>query len=192
MAIVNECVLWEGSRNEKGYGRAWRNGRHALAHRAAWEDAFGPIPAGFDLHHICRNRLCIALDHLRLVSHKENVTLDAAERCRPAEDDQSDGARFRRWRISRGMSQADAAATLGISQALISLWELNAHPARFDFERGEVVATQCVALRRWWPERGRRCRGTALVDSDFCWVHDPRSRERVQASAATAREARAS
>lgn len=43
------------------------------AHRAAWMLANGPVPEGMVLDHICRNRACINLDHLRVVTQQENI-----------------------------------------------------------------------------------------------------------------------
>lgn len=43
-----------------------------LLHRVIWEQANGPIPEGMRLDHICRNRECTELTHLRLASAAEN------------------------------------------------------------------------------------------------------------------------
>jgi hypothetical protein len=43
------------------------------AHRAAWMLTNGPVPEGMVLDHICRNRACINLDHLRVVTQRENI-----------------------------------------------------------------------------------------------------------------------
>ena len=44
-----------------GYGRIRRN---TYAHRVAYEDAFGPISDGHQIHHLCGNRACVEPDHL--------------------------------------------------------------------------------------------------------------------------------
>jgi hypothetical protein len=57
----------------------WKDGRRwkVKAHRYAWEQKHGPIPAGLVVDHRCRNRACINLDHLRIVtrhvSNTENI-----------------------------------------------------------------------------------------------------------------------
>lgn len=43
------------------------------AHRLAYERAFGPIPTGMQIDHLCRVRECVNPDHLEVVSHTENV-----------------------------------------------------------------------------------------------------------------------
>lgn len=80
---MSACVEWEGYVNPHlGYGI---EGRNTLAHRAAYERAVGPIPAGFHIHHVCGNRRCVNVDHLRAVSplehsHEHRAT-EACPRC---------------------------------------------------------------------------------------------------------------
>lgn len=67
------CIVWQGAQNSKGYGCFGVNGRSQLAHRLAWEDANGPIPDGMEIDHLCRNRACITVEHLELVTSRENT-----------------------------------------------------------------------------------------------------------------------
>lgn len=57
-----------------GYGKAWDRvlGQNALAHRAAWEAVHGSIPPGMHVHHRCKNRLCVNVEHLELLTPKEH------------------------------------------------------------------------------------------------------------------------
>lgn len=70
------CWEWTASRNKEGYGRfaVKADGRWvmALAHRVAYELFFGPMPAGLESDHLCRNRPCANPWHLEAVTHKEN------------------------------------------------------------------------------------------------------------------------
>ena len=68
------CTLWEGAVQSNGYGSV-TNGRGGsmLAHRKAWEAAHGPIPAGMTIDHLCRQKLCVNVDHLEVVTLRENV-----------------------------------------------------------------------------------------------------------------------
>lgn len=72
-AVVGECIEWVGRRSEKGYGRIRFHGRDIAAHRIAYEAAIGPIPAGLQIDHLCRNPRCVNPLHLEPVTAKENV-----------------------------------------------------------------------------------------------------------------------
>ncbi len=70
----DECWRWRGSKNSLGYGKAYAGeNRYRSAHRVAYELARGPIPAGLQLDHLCRNRLCVNPLHLEPVTQKENI-----------------------------------------------------------------------------------------------------------------------
>ena len=67
------CIEASGDRGTHGYGRVRVNGRSVGAHRAAWEARHGPIPVGLHIDHLCRNRGCINVDHLEVVTCRENI-----------------------------------------------------------------------------------------------------------------------
>lgn len=67
-----DCLVWTGTKGVNGYGRMTYERRNVMPHRMAWEDAHGPIPDGLQIDHICMNRLCIRVDHLRLATNKQN------------------------------------------------------------------------------------------------------------------------
>lgn len=79
VALGNEggCWEWTASRR-KGYGQIriqaesgeWTT---AAAHRVAYELLVGPVPAGLDLDHLCRNTICVNPDHLEPVTRRANV-----------------------------------------------------------------------------------------------------------------------
>lgn len=68
----NGCLLWTGA-TYHGYGRLRVDGRTVAAHVLAWELVFGPVPAGRELDHLCRNRACCNPWHLEPVTHAVNV-----------------------------------------------------------------------------------------------------------------------
>lgn len=71
------CVVWIGRLDRYGYGafRVSQGGtcREIGAHRAAWLALRGDIPDGLVIDHLCRNRACVNLDHLELVTGAENT-----------------------------------------------------------------------------------------------------------------------
>lgn len=67
------CWLWLGALTRDGYGVMHFNGRSTKAHRWSYETFVGPIPAGLELDHLCRNRACVNPTHLEPVTHHENV-----------------------------------------------------------------------------------------------------------------------
>jgi hypothetical protein len=68
------CHVWQRSRNNKGYGVIHLEGKLRLAHRAAWFAHYGVWPtAGLVVDHICENRACVRIEHLRLLTNAENI-----------------------------------------------------------------------------------------------------------------------
>ena len=70
---VDCCWEWTGPLNAKGYGRFHANGASEMAHRTAVRLEGRDIPVGMEVDHICRNRRCVNPDHLRVVTHRENL-----------------------------------------------------------------------------------------------------------------------
>lgn len=58
--------------HRSGYVYLVRARRHVLAHRYFWEKTNGPIPEGLVIDHLCRNRACVNLEHLEVVTGREN------------------------------------------------------------------------------------------------------------------------
>lgn len=76
---VGDCWEWTGA-SSKGYGYFVVQSRRPgspqwgmKAHRYAWMLLVGPIPEGFTIDHLCRNRACVNPDHLEPVPHGVNV-----------------------------------------------------------------------------------------------------------------------
>ncbi len=73
------CHLSTYSVGSHGYAQiGWHDherGRRVMitAHRAAWSAVFGQIPEGMTIDHTCKNRRCVNVSHLRLLSNFENA-----------------------------------------------------------------------------------------------------------------------
>jgi hypothetical protein len=75
----NDCHIWNGSVNGEGYGTIQEaNGSTTLVHILSWVAAHGERPTKkptdgsrrWEVHHLCKNKLCINSAHLVLLSAK--------------------------------------------------------------------------------------------------------------------------
>ena len=106
------CWKWRGSKDPLGSGMLGFR-RHILrAHRAAWEQWRGPIPAGYVIDHLCRNPSCINPDHLEPVLPRENCIRGNVRKVTP------EMVRFIRANAGT-MLNIDMAAALGISSSTV-------------------------------------------------------------------------
>ena len=70
--MTEDCILWEGAVQSKGYGTATVEGKRLYVHRLAWQKENGLIPKGKIVMHKCDVRLCINPDHLRVGTIADN------------------------------------------------------------------------------------------------------------------------
>jgi hypothetical protein len=70
---TDTCWNWTGADNGVGYGHLRFGRKDYYAHRLAYEDAYGAIPDGMVIDHLCRNRSCVRPDHLEAVTFRENL-----------------------------------------------------------------------------------------------------------------------
>ena len=66
------CWEWQAKIGANGYGHTSIKRRSCLAHRVFFEFYKGPIEAGLQIDHLCRNRKCVNPAHLETVTAKEN------------------------------------------------------------------------------------------------------------------------
>jgi hypothetical protein len=70
-----ECLIWQGAR-VGDYGYVNVLGTNQAVHRIAYEQKVGPIPAGYDIHHVCGRKPCCNPAHLKAVSRAQHIRLD--------------------------------------------------------------------------------------------------------------------
>lgn len=68
-----DCIQWVGAITSKGYGSVSINGVVTSAHKAAWQHANGPVPDGLTIEHRCRNRACVNVAHMELLTSGDNT-----------------------------------------------------------------------------------------------------------------------
>jgi HNH endonuclease len=49
------------------------NGKRVMVHRWAYEQAFGQIPSGMQVDHLCKNRACYNPEYLEAITRSENI-----------------------------------------------------------------------------------------------------------------------
>lgn len=67
------CWIWQLAQLSNGYGVEGTAEGNTLAHRRAYLNAYGPIPEGLEIDHLCRVRLCVRPEHLEAVTHQTNL-----------------------------------------------------------------------------------------------------------------------
>ena len=67
------CHIWQFGTKGNGYGFMRYKGKDRLAHRIAWEEAHGEIPAGIMVCHHCDKPSCVNVAHLFLGTQSDNM-----------------------------------------------------------------------------------------------------------------------
>lgn len=69
------CWLWQGYCDKNGYSRIYNRDRKRIewAHRYSYEAHKGPIPARYEVDHVCEQVNCVNPDHLDAVTKAEHA-----------------------------------------------------------------------------------------------------------------------
>lgn len=69
-----ECLVWTGNIDVHGYPRLNLGGKLFLVHRLVRAMADGASYAGLHVHHKCRKKACVRLEHLEVLTPSEHST----------------------------------------------------------------------------------------------------------------------
>lgn len=99
---TDTCWLWQGQRNNQGYGGLKVQGVEVKAHRFAYELLVGPIPDGLVIDHTCLVKHCVRPEHLQPLTQAENARVYFQEQrdlCRNKLHDMKDPANRLLWSV---------------------------------------------------------------------------------------------
>src|SRR5437773_6397451 len=72
-----ECWQWRGLRSRDGYGVYRFEGKYQRAHRIFYKSIVGPLSSKHQIHHRCRNRLCVNPQHMEVVTPQIHLQITA-------------------------------------------------------------------------------------------------------------------
>ena len=81
------CMEWRGNRVQSGYGQIRLGSGMLTTHKVAWILKRGDVPANKVIRHLCHNRVCCNVNHLKPGTQSENMRDKVyAGRCSVAPD----------------------------------------------------------------------------------------------------------
>jgi len=116
------CLVSRYSVGGPGYAQVgWSTDGKTImttCHRVVWVHHHGPIPDGMTVDHTCKNRRCIEITHLRLLTNFENARrtsgrdwpLGECAQGHPNTELRSDGAGRKRCRLCKNAARRRRAA----------------------------------------------------------------------------------
>ncbi len=105
------CYILQRHCSSDGY--AWY-GRGSVARRM-YEDQHGPLPPGYEIDHLCKQRACIRLSHLEAVAHTENIRRQSNTKLNV-----ETAVEIRRLYAKGGLSYDKLAVMFGVSKPTIA------------------------------------------------------------------------
>lgn len=68
-----DCLVYDGARDPKGYGRIWSGVGMGAVHRTVYAETIGEIPDGLMVRHSCNNPPCCNPEHLSTGTALDNA-----------------------------------------------------------------------------------------------------------------------
>ena len=69
----DQCWVWQHAKDRDGYGAIKVGGKQWAVHRLSYSYHVGTLEPGMQIDHSCSNRACWNPDHLRQVTHRQNM-----------------------------------------------------------------------------------------------------------------------
>lgn len=121
----DECWVWKGLLDRRGYGRIYWNGSMCAAHRVAFNLAYHAIPEGVVIRHTCDNPPCCNPKHLAMGTQADNMR-DMVHKNRSCRGESAswsklteDAVRSIRKRYKEGVMQKDLAEEYGVTVSCV-------------------------------------------------------------------------
>ncbi len=108
------CWIWQNYCDKKGYGVIRLQGKLIKAHRYFFEKFREPIPEGYQLDHLCRNKSCVNPDHLEIVTSAENSRRGLNTKL------SREQVQFIKSECNKGVIQRQLAFSLGVSPCTVN------------------------------------------------------------------------
>jgi hypothetical protein len=108
------CWIWQRTLSGAGYGTVMGRGRRILAHRIAFERAFGWLADRLHVHHKCEQKACVNPRHLIALTPREHRRAHGSSVLGP------DLAREIRVRAQAGESMCSLAKEYGVTHGSIN------------------------------------------------------------------------
>ncbi len=77
--LNNSDVCWPWNHPD-GYGRVSYRGKYLLIHNVLFDALKGKPASGLERHHTCENKSCANWNHIKAVTHRENLLIGLAHR----------------------------------------------------------------------------------------------------------------
>jgi hypothetical protein len=109
-ADPDACWEFTGAKTRDGYGRFRVGGKIHLAHRVAYRLAYGEIPPGLTVDHLCGHPSCVRYEHLEAVTLQENLRRATERRTHCRAGHEYSDANTYRWRGRRNCRECNRRA----------------------------------------------------------------------------------